>query len=104
MGSDRSGRLGQEDIGFHLEDLLREASLFDPQLFNGRWYVTKDDALCGMTAVLRRCQEQAVPCVHHWVDIRNEIIQSGEWCRKCNVVRAGNDATSSSDAKRNGPP
>lgn len=30
-------------------------------------------------------------CDHEWVDARNEVVTSGEWCRKCNAVRAGNE-------------
>lgn len=26
-------------------------------------------------------------CEHEWVDARNEIIESGNYCRKCNVIR-----------------
>lgn len=33
------------------------------------------------------------PCEHEWIDIRNKVIQSGEMCSKCNLVRAGNGAT-----------
>jgi len=29
-------------------------------------------------------------CDHDWVDGRNAIIKSGEFCRKCHAVRAGN--------------
>lgn len=36
----------------HLEDILRDASIEDPLLHNGRWYVTRDAALAGMTAVI----------------------------------------------------
>jgi hypothetical protein len=28
-------------------------------------------------------------CEHEWVDMRNEVVESGEWCRKCNTIRAG---------------
>jgi hypothetical protein len=27
-------------------------------------------------------------CAHEWIDIRNEVVQSGEICRKCFAVRA----------------
>lgn len=39
----------------HLEDILREASIEDPLLHEGRWHVTKDAALAGMTAVIEHC-------------------------------------------------
>jgi hypothetical protein len=26
-------------------------------------------------------------CEHSWVDARNEAVQSGEWCSKCNAIR-----------------
>lgn len=32
-------------------------------------------------------------CDHDWVDVRNKIIKDGEWCPKCNAIRAGNEAT-----------
>ena len=32
-------------------------------------------------------------CKHDWMDARNEIIQDGEWCRKCGAIRAGNEVT-----------
>ena len=34
-------------------------------------------------------------CQHEWADARNNVISSGEWCRKCSLVRAGNEATGS---------
>ena len=34
----------------HLEDLLQAASIEAPLFHGGRWYVTKDAALAGMTA------------------------------------------------------
>lgn len=27
-------------------------------------------------------------CDHEWIDMRNEAVESGEWCRKCNAIRA----------------
>lgn len=33
------------------------------------------------------CQTE---CDHEWLDMRNEITVSGEMCRKCGHVRAGN--------------
>lgn len=35
----------------------------------------------------------STPCEHKWVDARNEYIESGEWCSKCNEVRAGNETS-----------
>lgn len=29
-------------------------------------------------------------CDHEWTDARNEVVQSGEICLKCNTLRAGN--------------
>jgi hypothetical protein len=29
-------------------------------------------------------------CNHEWVDVRNEVVESGEMCIRCNSVRAGN--------------
>lgn len=31
-------------------------------------------------------------CPHKWVDARNKVVQSGEFCRNCGVMRAGNAA------------
>jgi hypothetical protein len=31
-------------------------------------------------------------CNHEWIDARNEIVQSGEYCSKCFMLRAGNEA------------
>jgi len=33
---------------------------------------------------------QAEPCEHDWKDMRNEYIESGEWCPKCGAIRLGN--------------
>lgn len=33
-------------------------------------------------------------CIHEWIDIRNKVIESGEMCRRCGALRAGNEATS----------
>jgi hypothetical protein len=33
----------------------------------------------------------AVPCTHEWVDARNEIVESGEICLRCNAIRPGNE-------------
>lgn len=35
--------------------------------------------------------EKAGECDHEWIDVRNEAVTSGEWCRKCNAIRAGNE-------------
>jgi len=32
---------------------------------------------------------QGGECEHDWIDARNEVTASGEWCRKCNAIRAG---------------
>lgn len=32
-------------------------------------------------------------CDHEWIDIRNRSVESGEMCRKCNAVRAGNQTS-----------
>lgn len=29
-------------------------------------------------------------CEHEWKDARNEVVTSGEFCRKCHMIRAGN--------------
>lgn len=29
-------------------------------------------------------------CDHHWIDMQNEAIRSGELCEKCGAIRAGN--------------
>ena len=47
-------------------------------------------------------QEEALEtsaCEHDWVDGRNEIIKSGEFCRKCLAVRAGNETSEPSATK-----
>jgi xanthine/CO dehydrogenase XdhC/CoxF family maturation factor len=31
--------------------------------------------------------KEAEPCVHEWVDARNEYVTSGELCRKCHAIR-----------------
>lgn len=28
-------------------------------------------------------------CEHEWVDVSNEVIESGEWCVRCNAIREG---------------
>lgn len=37
-------------------------------------------------------------CIHEWIDIRNSVIQSGEMCKHCGNLRAGNEATGSKRA------
>jgi hypothetical protein len=32
-------------------------------------------------------------CNHEWIDARNEIVRSGEYCGKCFMLRAGNEGT-----------
>lgn len=39
------------------------------------------------------------PCQHEWIDVRNEIIESGELCTKCHAIRAGNQATRESNVE-----
>lgn len=34
------------------------------------------------------------PCDHQWIDVRNEVVLSGEMCITCGAIRAGNEATS----------
>jgi hypothetical protein len=29
-------------------------------------------------------------CDHSWIDVRNEVVESGEMCLKCGAIRAGN--------------
>lgn len=43
----------------HLEDILTAASIEDPLLHGGRWYVTKDAALAGMTSARIAAMEEA---------------------------------------------
>jgi hypothetical protein len=38
-------------------------------------------------AMLAAANPEDKPCEHDWVDIRNSVVQSGEWCSKCNAVR-----------------
>lgn len=38
----------------------------------------------------RAVLEGGTACEHTWVDMRNALIESGEWCPKCGAVRAGN--------------
>lgn len=45
---------------------------------------------CGTTADQPTVRAE---CQHEWIDARNNVISSGEWCRKCSLVRAGNEAT-----------
>lgn len=42
--------------------------------------------------VWRRPGERYAPketCDHNWVDARNEVVKSGQWCSKCNAIRPG---------------
>ena len=32
--------------------------------------------------------DKETPCEHEWVDARNRFVSSGEWCPKCNAIRA----------------
>ena len=43
----------------HLEDILHEAAIEEPLLHGGRWYVTKDAALAGMTKGRAEAFEEA---------------------------------------------
>ena len=38
-------------------------------------------------------QIDSLVCEHEWVDMTNEVIQSGEMCRKCNMIRPSDDET-----------
>lgn len=37
--------------------------------------------------LLDAARNEKSTCGHAWVDARNEIIVSGEWCRKCGAIR-----------------
>lgn len=50
------------------------------------------DASIKARAALAAVGETA-KCDHEWVDMRNEVIKSGEWCPKCNAVCAGHTKT-----------
>lgn len=49
--------------------------------------------VCHMTSPQCRWFDSKPPCEHEWVDIRNDTVLSGEMCRKCNALQAGNDNT-----------
>lgn len=53
------------------------------------WYHLKYTDL----VLLIRLAEEVRNCEHDWLDVRNEIVKSGEMCRKCRRVRGGNAAT-----------
>ena len=60
------------------------------------WEVVGPGVFAGMKYIpggLLPVRRLVVECSHEWVDGRNEIIQSGEFCRKCLAVRAGNETT-----------
>jgi hypothetical protein len=52
-----------------------------------------------MGTILARAAELGIDmylaesCQHDWIDMRNEVITSGEMCRKCNKLRAGNESS-----------
>lgn len=57
----------------HLEDILNDAGIEEPLLHNGRWYVTKDAALAGMTAMIEECAktcEEMGPHEFEWAAAR----------------------------------
>lgn len=36
----------------------------------------------------RYIRDETEDCDHKWIDVRNEIVESGEWCRKCNTIKS----------------
>lgn len=69
-----------------------------------------DEALKAIRAIAPYCKvkygmdekvvdeiERLSGCTHDWRDARNEVVVSGEFCIKCNAIRAGNATT---DLKR----
>ena len=49
-----------------------------------------DPRLKYFTAQLDASYLEEPECDHDWVDARNAVVRSGEWCRKCNAIKAGN--------------
>lgn len=40
-------------------------------------------------ALIKAMQDaMEMECEHDWVDARNEVVTTGEWCRKCFAIRA----------------
>lgn len=53
------------------------------QFFDQATIAEAEAILCGRSNVQYGCE-------HSWQDIRNQVIESGEACLKCGVIRAGN--------------
>lgn len=53
--------------------------------------LTRDEKLAVLAQAAEAVEDDRH--AHEWVDMRNEYVQSGEWCHICNAVRAGNEAT-----------
>jgi len=57
---------------FHLEEVLHEAAIEEPFLHNGKWCISKDGALAGMTAVWQR---MAALSTHQQQGAENELVK-----------------------------
>lgn len=86
----RAAPLLEEIFRTALADLVEAISLSD---FGYEDFILQ--SLYRAQALLRATEPV---CEHDWIDIRNNFIESGEMCVKCNGIRAGNTTTSSSAA------
>lgn len=81
----------EEDLG----DRWEVASLIDKDILEPADHVIQIDefllaeiAACGYASeVIELLEERSGHCTHEWIDMTNEVIQSGEWCQKCNAIR-----------------
>ena len=72
-----------EDRVTFLEQTIRDFELtVGLPTASGYYHVAKEDV-----EILLAALENSL-CDHEWVDMRNEVIESGEWCRKCSAIRA----------------
>ena len=46
--------------------------------------------IAGRVHMLVMKESIVTPCDHEWVDARNQVVKSGEFCLKCNSIRSGN--------------
>lgn len=54
-----------------------------------RWHEKDSEWRClaNVNGDLALVAVRVTECDHVWTDMRNEVITSGEWCRKCSAVR-----------------
>lgn len=75
-------------------EVMRNASNRIALTMTGRSMISAeyfDQEMRGAVDDLRaHCQPAPLQCDHDWIDLRNEVIESGEMCSKCKLVRAGN--------------